>query len=132
MRLVVYINRTCRELVDTGIERLVDRDRWIEAAIQLRDEHLLSSTPGLVFPGVAAASGEGQLVRQLVVALRINRRGIRLLAITEDVRRVVPCPERQRAVSQVKEAKQLVHAEINVFMLVEGAGDEVERATEVR
>src|SRR3546814_1490666 len=71
-----------------------------------RDEGLLAAVPALLFPGVAAAHRQRQLVGELVVALREHGGRSRLLRIAEKIGGVVPCGEGKRRRDQVLEDRK--------------------------
>src|SRR3546814_10470414 len=95
------------------------------------DEGLLATVPALLFPGVAAAHRQRQLVGELVVALGEHGGRPRLLRIAEKIGGVVPCGEGKRRRDQVLEAQDLRNAEVNLLPLVESARNEVERPAKV-
>src|SRR3546814_17679128 len=107
------------EVEHAGVQRRPDAEAGIEAAGEGGDEGLLATVPALLFPGVAAAHRQRQLVGELVVALGEHGGRPRLLRIAEKIGGVVPCGEGKRRRDQVLEAQALRNEDVNLLLLVE-------------
>src|SRR5262249_16576913 len=99
---------------------------------QVLHEHLAASGPILLVARIARTEGDGELVVDLVVALTKGCRRPFGLCVTQYLWVVVVTPRccsgRRRHAEEIVDTQQLRHAEWRLVVLVEGAGDVVERS----
>src|SRR3546814_11732542 len=98
------------EVEHAGVQRLPDAEAGIEAAGEGGAEGLLATVPALLFPGVAAAHRQRQLVGELVVALGEHGGRTPLLRIAEKIGGVVPCGDGTRNRDRATETSHLTTA----------------------